>query len=174
MIVIICCTNRKEATSKIISEYYQRLLSQKNVESQVLDLAGLPVDFVYSALYENSGKNPEFNKYQQIIDEHEKFIFIVPEYNGSFPGVLKTFIDGLRYPDSFQHKKAALVGLSSGVQGGALALSHLNDILNYLGTDVISLRIKLPQIQSHLKNGKIINDMFNDFIDQQIEKLINF
>jgi len=173
-ITIISSTNRQNALTRIISEYYQKLLEAKNIPSQILDLSGLPQDFVYSALYENSGKNTSFNAYQKVIDESEKFIFIIPEYNGSFPGVLKTFVDGLRYPDSFQGKKAALVGLSAGIQGGALALSHWNDILSYLGTDVMSLRVKLYQIQNHFKEGKITHPMFQELLEQQLEKFINF
>ncbi|MDX2306579.1 MAG: NAD(P)H-dependent oxidoreductase [Microscillaceae bacterium] len=174
MIIIISCTNRKQSVSKKVSLYYQQLLTERGVNSRILDLEGLPIDFIHSALYENSGKNPAFNQYQEIIDAHEKFVFVVPEYNGSFPGVLKTFIDGLRYPDSFRNKKAALVGLSSGMQGGALALSHLNDILSYLGTDVLGLRVKLHQIGANLENGRISNKIFNQFIEQQIQKLLDF
>ena len=42
------------------------------------------------------------------MSQSEKFVFIVPEYNGSFPGVLKTFIDGLAFPDTFEQKKNVL------------------------------------------------------------------
>ena len=74
------------------------------------------------------------------IQSCDKFVFVVPEYNGSFPGVFKAFVDGLKYPASFKDKKCALVGISSGTQGGALALSHLTDIFNYLGMNVLALK----------------------------------
>ena len=45
----------------------------------------------------------------------QKFVIIVPEYNGSFPGVLKTFFDGLKFPSTFTDKNCALVGIYDSV-----------------------------------------------------------
>lgn len=174
MITIVVSTNRVNSLSKAVAIYYQSILAQKNIESQLLDLAQLPVDFAFSALYQNNGKNPAFNKFQQVIAQSEKFVFIVPEYNGSFPGVLKTFIDGLQFPASFKDKKCALVGISSGVQGGAVALSHFSDILNYLGMHVLALRLKLGNIEDHWNHDHITNDVYNTFILQQIDEFVRF
>jgi NAD(P)H-dependent FMN reductase len=174
MINIIVGTNRKKSLTKSIALYYQSLLNQKEIKNQIIDLSELPEDFAYSALYENAGKNLQFNKFQQVLDQNSKFVVIVPEYNGSFPGALKTFIDGLRYPNTFQNKKIALVGLSAGVQGGALALSHLTDIFHYLGAEVLSLKVKLALISSNFKEGKITHDFYNELLNQQIDKFLNF
>lgn len=90
MIKIIVGTNRKNSVSKVIAELYQSILSEKGAESEILELEKLPEDFTFSALYENNGKNPEYNAFHDRVKEGKKFIFIVPEYNGSFPGILKT------------------------------------------------------------------------------------
>jgi chromate reductase len=141
---------------------------------EIIDLADLPKDFLFTALYENTGKNEEFNVFRNKVTEYEKFVFIVPEYNGSIPGALKAFVDGLKYPDSFRNKKAALVGLSAGVMGGALALSHFTDILSYLGMNVLGNRVKLMHIDQNLKSEVIENKLFNELIDTQIKELIAF
>ena len=87
----------------------------------------------------NAGKKRRFSIYsKKKLMAVKKFVFITPEYNGSFPGVLKAFIDGMRYPGTFEGKKCALVGLSAGNQGAALAMSHLTDIFNYLGMNVLA------------------------------------
>ena len=130
-VVIIAGTNREDSLSSEMSVLYQGLLKNHGIHSEIIDLRDLPEDFAFSALYKNSGKNSEFNPFRDIMAEADKFVFIVPEYNGGFPGVLKTFIDGLKFPETFTNKKCALVGISSGVQGAGLALSHLTDILNY-------------------------------------------
>src|SRR5688572_1002710 len=102
MFTIISSTNRPNSTSIKIARYYQNLLKTKGVESTVLDLSEIPQDFVFSALYDNLGKNSKFNEFTTTINKSEKFVFIVPEYNGSYPGVLKAFIDGLEFPGSFK------------------------------------------------------------------------
>lgn len=172
MITIISGTNRDDSVSSLISNYYSQILEKKGQKNQILDLATLPRDFVYSALYENTGKNEEFNALQSIIDQSEKFVFIIPEYNNSFPGVLKAFIDGLRYPGSFAGKKGALVGISSGNQGAGLALSHLTDILNYLGMFIMPLKPKLSKIEKNISENDISNPLYMSLLEEQAEQLI--
>ena len=94
-IYLVVGTNRPNSASKSFARYYQGYLQGLQQHAEILDLADLPKDFAFSALYKNSGKNEVFNTFQTRIDAAEKFIFIVPEYNHSFPGVLKTFLDGL-------------------------------------------------------------------------------
>lgn len=174
MITIISCTNRKSSVSRVVSEFYRELLTQAGEESSILDLQDLPADFVWSALYENIGKNQAFNQMTELIINSGKLVFVVPEYNGSFPGVLKAFIDGIDYPVSFKDKKCALVGLSSGVQGGVLALSHLTDILNYLGMHVLPLKVRMPGIEKLLTESRIDDELILELLDMQIKDLVNF
>ncbi len=173
-ITIICGTNRKHAISRQLSEIYRDILLEKGVQCDILDLADLPDDFTSSALYENSGKNELFNPFRQKMKETQKMIFIVPEYNGSFPGILKAFIDGLEYPGTFTNKKCALVGLSSGVQGGGLALSHLTDIFNYCGMHVLAQKPKLGNIERNIQDGKITNPKYVQQLEKQAGLLIEF
>lgn len=174
MITLISSTNRKNSLTLTITKYYQEILKRKGCESRILDLSELPMDFLFTALYGEFGKNSEFNEFRNVIEASEKFVFVVPEYNGSFPGVLKAFIDGMKYPDSFREKKGALVGLSAGMMGGALALSHLTDILNYLGMNVLALKIKLASVNSHLFENKINHKLYNELIEQQADQLIKW
>jgi len=172
--VIICGTNRNDSVSIQIAAYYLGLLKKLGVEAELIDLKDLPNDFTFSALYENAGKNKEFNPMRELMLNAGKFIFIVPEYNGSFTGVLKVFIDGLQYPNTFRNKKSALVGVSSGNQGGGLALSHLTDILNYCGTHVLAQKPKLAFIDKHFSDGIMQNKLYQDLLETQAKELISF
>lgn len=175
MYTIICSTNRNNSVSKKIALLYQSMLAARKVASEVIDLADLPEDFIASALYEKSGTNDAFNPHRERMLESRKFVFIIPEYNGSFPGVLKAFIDGLDFPGTFTGKKAALVGLSAGVQGAGLAMSHMTDILNYCGTHVLALKPKLARIAEHMDDEDIItNKLYNELLNQQADMLVAF
>jgi len=174
MITIVAGTNRKNSVSSRVATLYAALLSQKGHKASIIDLAELPADFTVTALYENSGKNDEFNPFREQISGSDKFVFVIPEYNGSFPGVLKAFIDGLEYPNSFRNKKCALVGISSGVQGGGLALSHMTDIFNYLGMHVLALKPKLARIESNFDGEEITDDLYNELLEEQANQLIQF
>jgi NAD(P)H-dependent FMN reductase len=173
-IVIVCGTNRNDSVSYQIAQIYQDLLQSMGQKSELIDLKDLPSDFAYTALYEKAGSNEHFNHYRDVMEAADKFVFIVPEYNGSFPGILKTFIDGLKYPMTFRDKKCALVGLSSGMQGAGLALSHLTDIFHYCGTTVLALKPKLGNIGTHFTDGKIVNEFYKTLLKEQAEKFLRF
>ncbi len=157
-----------------IAAYYQQVLASLGQESEVLDLANLESGFLDKALYHNSGKDEDFNTFVKLIAEHDKFVFVLPEYNGSYPGILKTFIDGLPYPNALTNKKAALVGISANMQGAGIALSHLNDVFSYLGMHTIAMRVKLGQIKTHFLNGRFTNDLYTELIEMQARQLIAF
>ena len=169
MLSIVVGTNRDSSKSELVASYYQSILEKKGIDSQIIHLKDLPENFISTALYKNSGKDERFNVLREGILKSQKLIFIVPEYNGSFPGVLKAFIDGMPYPKGFEDKKIALVGLSSGIQGGALALSHLNDIFSYLNAHVLGQKVKLIQIEKNLEDGQISNDLYKQLIENQID-----
>ncbi|QDH77787.1 NAD(P)H-dependent oxidoreductase [Echinicola soli] len=174
MIKIIIGTNRKNALSKTIASQYQEILKEKGVESSIIDLRELPDDFVFSALYENNGQNQAYNALHADVKAGSKFVFIVPEYNGSFPGILKSFIDGMTYPNTFRGKKCAMVGLSSGIGGGGIALSHLTDIFHYLGMHVLANKPKLAKIEENMSNNLLTNKFYIDLLKTQAAMLIDF
>jgi chromate reductase len=171
---IIVGTNRTGAMSLEMAELYKRKIEGVGIETVLINLGDLPENFAFSALYHNKGKSDKFNVFQKSLDTVDRFFIVAPEYNGSFPGVLKTFIDGLRYPDSFLDKKVALVGLSNGVLGNAVGLGHLADILSYMGANVLGLRVKLGEIEKHFDGKEISNPTYETFVNQQITKLLSF
>lgn len=174
MIAIISGTNRKASVSLKIARQYANLLEESGEETEILDLQKLPKDFIHSALYENAGKNREFNDFVKVMNEADKLVFIIAEYNGSFPGVLKVFIDGLDRSIALADKKGALVGVSAGDQGAGLALSHFTDILNYCGTHVLGYRLRIPKIKDKMSGDQITHPLYLEKIHKQVSKLISF
>lgn len=174
MITIVSGTNRKNSVSKQIALHCQKVLESKNIETDFIDLMDLPDDFIESALYDNQGKNDQFNSLQNQVNETQKFLFIIPEYNGSFPGVVKAFLDGLKFPNSLKGKKCGIIGVSSGVQGGVMAISHLTDIFNYLGMHVLANKPKLMKIESLMSDGELIDSSSLQRVEEHAEALISF
>src|SRR5690554_382991 len=174
MIKIIVSTNRANAVSEKIAVFYQEILTDLGEESEIINLVDLPDDFIFSALYEKRGRNQDFNAIHEKVESGEKFVFIVPEYNGSYPGILKSFIDGMSYPNSFKNKKCALVGISSGLGGGGNALSHLTDVFHYLGMHVLANLPKLAYIEENLSGNLLTNDLYTELLRIQAQMLIDF
>ncbi len=174
MIKIIVGTNRKNSVSAQIALQYQEILLHMDVSSELIYLSDLPGDFLFTALYENNGKNDAYNKVHEEVKSATKYVFVIPEYNGSFPGILKSFIDGMTYPNSFRNKKCALVGISSGVGGGSIAMSHLTDVFHYLGMHVLAFKPRLAKIEENMSGNLLTNRLYLDLLREQAELLVRF
>ena len=173
MITIISGTNRRNSNSLKVAQQYQSILSAKGQESSIVNLEELPEDFLSKALYDKT-VSEGFKPTRELMKKSQKFVFIVPEYNGSFPGILKLFLDCLEFPETLKDKKCAMVGLSSGVQGSALAMSHLTDIFNYLGMHVLASKPKLMGIDGRMENGQVKDELGVQLLDEQAEAFIKF
>lgn len=69
------------------------------------------------------------------------FLFVTPEYNRSIPGVLKNAIDIASRPygkSAWAGKPAAVIGVSPGAIGTALAQQHLRNILAHLDVPTLA------------------------------------
>ncbi len=173
-ITVVSSTNNKNSLSAQLADYYAGVLRKRGCDSQVLKLTSLPPDFTVTALYEQNGKHPEFNHLRKLMETAQKYVFIIPEYNGSFPGVFKAFIDGLQFPDTFKGKKCAMVGVSQGPQGGAFAMSHLTDIFHYLKMHVHPLKPRLSDIRDSQLATILANEKYVQLLEEQADGIINY
>lgn len=173
MNLIISATNRPDSNSLKIAKYYQNQLKIKGLDTSILSLEELPENLISTDLY---GKRSEdFLSIQSKVSQAKKFIFIIPEYNGSFPGVLKTFIDACDFPQSFYDKKAALVGISSGKYGNIRGIEHFTGICHYIHLQVMNLKLHIPNIRTEInEQGDLFKEDTVKFTHQQMDKFINF
>ena len=173
MVTIISGTNRPASNTLKVAKYYQKQLAEKGLETNLLNLQDLPAHLIDTDLY--GKRSAEFQKIQDLISQTSKFLFIIPEYNGSFPGVLKTFIDACTFPESFFDKKACLVGLSSGKYGNIRGIEHFNGVCAYLHLNVMPLRLHISAIKTELdENDQFFKEDTLKFINQQLDKFIAY
>jgi chromate reductase len=172
-ITIIASTNRPGSSTLKLAQYYQRRLAQKGSDTTLFSLTDLPANLLQTDLY---GKRSEaFAPIQQLVTETDKFLFIIPEYNGSFPGVLKTFVDCCDFPQSFYEKKAALVGLSSGKYGNIRGVEHFTGVCNYMNLHVMALKIHISGIRQEMNSdGNLFQADTVKFTDEQMDKFIKY
>lgn len=173
MNTIIVGTNRPDSFSLKVAKFYQKELAKKGLETNLFNLQDLPDNFIAHDLY--GKKSAEFEKIQLMVTQTDKFLFIIPEYNGSYPGVLKAFIDACTFPESFYNKKACLIGISSGRYGNIRGVEHFNGVCAYLHLNVMPLRIHISQIKHELnEKGEFFKEDTLKFVNEQIDKFINY
>lgn len=173
MVTIISGTNRPGSSTFKLAKYYQKKLTEMGVQAELFSLTQLPGNLIESDLY--GKRSADFQPLQDVITHTDKFLFVIPEYNGSIPGVLKTFIDACSFPESFYEKKAALVGLSSGKYGNIRGIDHFTGICHYLHLHIMPLKIHIPNIKNELNaDGDLFQADTLKFTTEQMEKFIAF
>ncbi|MBK8280162.1 MAG: NAD(P)H-dependent oxidoreductase [Saprospiraceae bacterium] len=113
MLLIIHGTNRQASQSKPISDFvFEYSKSRYEEKVELLDLTNIKMNaFESVSMYEKDTISAEITHIKDtLLIPSTKMVFIAPEYNGSFPGILKLFIDACSVKDardSFYHKKPA-------------------------------------------------------------------
>lgn len=175
MITLISATNRPDSYTKKVADYYHQRLAEKDIVHGYFSLEGLPEDLFTPDMYNYQNNEAFLNIQKNILYPATKFIFIVPEYNGSFPGIFKAFIDASHIGLCFHNKKAALVGVSDGRAGNLRGMEHLTNIFNHMKMNVLHLKIPISSVRSQFNSqGDFINTEISQLIDTQIELLKEF
>jgi NAD(P)H-dependent FMN reductase len=102
MMTLLIGTNRPNSNTRKVTRHLEEIYAELKVPLRVLDLAQLPPEIFSPASYAEKPKS--FQPFAEGILQASGLHVITPEYNGSVPGVLKYFIDMLKFPESFERK----------------------------------------------------------------------
>ncbi len=167
MITVISGTNRVGSNTLKIAKHYVQLLQKNSAEAEeirLLDLANIPLSYYENDTLAGDSQHPELRKIQEdFIIPADRFVFVIPEYNGSFPGVLKMFIDVCSVymmKESFKigTKKALLVGVASGRSGNLRGLEHFSGVLNYLNVIVLPNHLPISSVHKLMDSEGNVTD----------------
>ncbi|GAA3963167.1 NAD(P)H-dependent oxidoreductase [Actinomadura viridis] len=124
-LAIIVGSNRHGRFGATVGRWFTgRAAAHEGVQPDVIDLAALDVPGVLGAAPPPEAAGP-LAEATTTLERADAFVVITPEYNHSFPGALKNFID-LHYTQ-WQAKPVALVSYG-GLAGGQRAAEHLRQV----------------------------------------------
>ena len=169
MITIVSGTNREKSNSLKVSRTCEKMLKKHGEEVQVCCLSELPENF-FSVIYEKEA--PGYADFiEKYISQADRIVFVIPEYQGSYPGALKSLMDAID-PKLISDKKACLIGIASGRGGGIRPQSHFTDVLHHLEVEVFSRQPKFSGIHNLVDDEfmvdktslELLEDLFNKFL----------
>lgn len=156
MITILSGTNRTGNKSIKIAEEYLRHFQSRGIEAQLYDLQSLPADFAVS--WTRDKQSPEF---QQQVEKFfrgiQKMLLVVPEYQGTFPGIMKLVFDAV-HPNDLKGKKVAMTGLGAGRAGNLRGMDHLSGAFHYLGITVFPFHLPIAKINDVIDQQGVLHD----------------
>lgn len=148
MITVIAGTNRPNAYSLKVARLIAQILNDSGAAAQTLSLEDIPQDLAASGMYGRVNEDFIAKVDPQVVDA-SALIIVAPEYNGSFPGILKTFLDALPAKSGWKaiaDMPIMLVGVASGRAGNIRGIDHLTSVLHYMGAEVYSGNMTLPGV----------------------------
>ena len=172
MISVICATHRPQNQTLAVVNKYAEILKELGQEVQILKMDDLPEDFMVTNTFGKPSHGLDEVVKKWIISA-DRFVIVSPEYNGSYPGVFKVFLDAVP-PRAWKGKKAALVGVASGRAGNLRGMDHLTDVLHYLRLEVFSLKIPISRLDTLLEQGEMVDANTVEVLRQQAKEFLKF
>ena len=170
---IISGTDMPNSKSQEVSAYIAAMYRARGVDAQVISLEGFPLQDVAGGKYMDS--IPSVEAFRLPVLEADALLFVIPEYNGSFPGILKLFVDYLPYPSALVKKPMAFVGIAGGVFGGLRPVEQFQMVANYLDALQFPERVFISRVQENFDPEKGILDEFQQqLLESQTNNFIRF
>ncbi len=176
MIAILVGTNRPGSNTRKVAQQVIDLYGETRVNVEVIDLARLPAEVFLPAAY--ADKPPAFAPFSEAVLRADGLHVVTPEYNGSVPGVLKYFIDLLKFPESFEHRPVCFTGLAAGMWGALRPVEQLQAIFGYRNAHLYPERVFIPRVfeqldeAGRLKDAELVGRLraqavgFTDFVER--------
>src|SRR6201987_1322216 len=143
---VILGTSRQGRASEHAAGFVLDHVSKRSdIRTELIDIRNirLPIDDAGEAI-----KDPKFSA---SVDEADALIFVVPEYNHSFPGLLKHVLDtNLK---EYIHKATGVCGVSAGPFGGARMIQNFLPVLRELGMGTIFSDVYFGAVRKLFDSG---------------------
>lgn len=165
---IISGTDRHDSNTFKVSKVIQKIYKDLGEEVEIIDLKVVKPHLHEGPFYGVTAPN-DLKHYAEKIMKSDGLIVVTPEYNGSMPGVLKYFIDHLKFPESFEYRPVAFVGLGF-MFGGLRPVEHLQQIFGYRNAFIYPQRVFMmnaPKIMD--KEGNITDAPMLDLLKLQAQ-----
>jgi NAD(P)H-dependent FMN reductase len=123
---VILGTPRQGRASEYAAHFVvDQVAKRPDVRTDLIDIRNIRLSI------DDAGEAIKDPKFSATVNEADALIFVVPEYNHSFPGLLKHVLDtNLK---EYIHKAAGVCGVSAGPFGGARMIQSLLPVLRELG-----------------------------------------
>jgi chromate reductase, NAD(P)H dehydrogenase (quinone) len=171
-IVVVPGTNRTGSLSLILAKLAAADYAELGHSVDLLEL-NLGAEFLAPDVY--AKPQPAVTAMVNRFLAADGVLFVVPEYNGSYPGILKLFVDMLPYPQGFEKRPCAFIGLAAGQFQSLRAVEHLQAVAGYRNAYIFPNRIFIGASKTQFNDGmKLVDAKLQDRIKKQAGEFSHF
>src|ERR1700745_365596 len=143
---------RRDSFNKKLVSIAAHGAREAGAEVTLIDLKDFPLPLFDQDLEAEQGIPENGKKLKKLFIDHAGLLIASPEYNSSFPAVLKNAIDWVSRPApgepslvAFRGKVAILMSASPGRLGGRRGLVHVRSLLGDIGVIVLPDQIAVAK-----------------------------
>lgn len=167
-LTIVASTDRPRSNTLKFANYIKPMYEKLGVCVKLVSLEDFPVADVIGGRY--GADIPSINKFNENVLETDGILFVIPEYNGSFPGIFKLFIDYLPFPNSFLGMPMAFVGLAAGSFGALRAVEHAEMVVGYRNAYVFPERVFIAEFNKvYTDEGGLSKPLYMQLLKSQVK-----
>lgn len=165
-IPVILGTTRKGRMSAHAARFMvQQIEKRQGVATQLIDLSELPMPI------DDAGEEIKDESFSNKMALADALVIVTPEYNHSFPGLLKHVLDSCL--KEYIHKAAGIVGVSAGPFGGVRAIQDFLPVIRELGLVNIFWDVNFGNVTSAFDvSGKLLDAAFIKRADKFLDELV--
>jgi NAD(P)H-dependent FMN reductase len=165
-IPVILGTTRKGRMSAHAARFMvQQIEMRQGVSTELIDLPDLPMPI------DNAGEEIKDPVFAEKMTTADALVIVTPEYNHSFPGLLKHVLDSCL--KEYIHKAAGIVGVSAGPFGGVRAIQDFLPVMRELGLVNIFWDVNFGNVASVFdESGNLLDQAFIKRADKFLDELV--
>ncbi len=164
--VIIGTPRQGRLTEPAANFVFGEVSKRNDIETELIDIRKIPVAM------DDAGEALKDSQFSARVARADGLILVVPEYNHSFPGLLKHVLDtNLK---EYIHKAVGVCGVSAGPFGGARMIQSLLPVLRELGLVTIFSDVYFGTAGKLFDpaSGKITDPAYAGRVDKFLNELV--
>jgi NAD(P)H-dependent FMN reductase len=165
-IPVILGTTRKGRMSAHAARFMvQQIAKRPAILTELIDISEVPMPV------DDAGEDIKDASFSEKMALADALVIVTPEYNHSFPGLLKHVLDSCL--KEYIHKAAGIVGVSAGPFGGVRAIQDFLPVIRELGLVNIFWDVNFGNVASVFdQRGNLLDQAFVKRADKFLDELV--
>lgn len=179
-ILVFAGSTRNDSLHRKLALEAAAELRRVGAEVTVADLRDYPMPLYDGDLEAAQGMPAGAKAFKELVRGQDGLAIASPEYNGSFPALLKNAIDWISRPEvgepplaALRGKTAALLAGSPGPGGGQRGLRHLRELLEMIGVNVAPSQVTVARaMEAFDAEGRLARREDEEAVERVIGELV--
>lgn len=157
IVIVSSSTRTGRLTHQAAKGLHLLLNEQPDVTSVLLDLKEMALPMFEESYGKLSSPSSTISAVHEILNDADAFLFVSPEYNGSYSSALKNMVD--IYPKTtFANKAVGIVTISSGSLGGMRAAIQMQQLTLAIWAIPSPQMLLVADVQNKFNEEGLITD----------------